>query len=254
MLELDPLDEDLGKFCNLNYARQAYQLKNGLDFVPDDVFVLKCRTDFNVHFIQILAKHILQRNVDLSIGTHGAFYSPLNYRIAVYRFSVAPIFYMLDRVFMGYKSDLYKMVNFDNVVSKYGCDIQPDMALFINIFIHTYPIFGELWQFTRQKRQFFAGKFILKKLREIYTQDEQKKQDFELPGAFTKCFALYFVILENCFYRIDNIKFPVKPFYLADVFTANKKIGMTLDPSRMVIRNIEILHMIIHGNCIQTPG
>lgn len=254
LIELDPVDEDLGKFCNLNFARQAYQLKNGLDFVPEDVFVLKCRTDHNGHLIQKFVNYVLQKNVDLSIGVHGAWHTNLNYRIAVYYSPLFWVFWMLDRVFLGYKPDLYRMISFDNVVVKYGCDIPPDMAFFFNAFLGEYPLLGEIWQLTRRTKLFFEGRPILRGLQAFYAQADQKKEDFELPEALNKFFALYFVILENCFYPTNVYKKKIKPFYIADVFLTNTSIGMSNSGRPSLFVNIEILYMIINGKCLPTKG
>lgn len=255
LVELEPLDETQGKFCNLNFARQVFQLKSGLDFVPEDVFVLKCRTDNNDNFIQLMEKYILRKNSNLAIGTHGSWHTNLNYRIAVAKLPLVRTFWMLDRVFLGYKYDLYKMVNFDNIVIKYGCDVLPDMAFFLNCFLGEYPLLGEIWRLTRREKRFFDGASIVRRLQMSFSRGEWKKEDFELPGALNKYFALYLVILENCFHCVGLGEKAVKPFYLADVFLVETSIGMRdggYRPARL--NNRKILHMIINGQCLPTKG
>lgn len=253
IVELNTLDEDISKYASLNFSRQAYQLKAGLDYIPNDVFVLKCRTDLSQKLFTKM-EDLLRGEVDMTIGNHGSWQAPLNYRIAVMCLTIAQLFWFVDQIFIGYKADLYKMIRFDATV-QYQRAAGPDMAFFFNIFADEYPIIREIILLTNKGTLFFNANIIVNRLQEYYADREQEKEDFQLPGAFNKLYALYFVILNNCFCVASPIRKEISKFNIIDAFLCDKIIGMTRDEAReAVINNTEVLRMIVNGGCLPTSG
>lgn len=253
VVELEPLDEGLGKYTDMSFARQAYQLRSGLDYIPDDVFVLKCRTDLIGHRIKDM-ENVLYGKADMTLGTHGAWTTSLNYRIAVCRLSLAKIFWFTDLTYIGYKADMYKMAILPCTVLEYGQFVDPDTVPFLYPFLSEYPIFGEILRLTKNGSMLLHSNVLVRRLKAYYSSEGTDPKDFALPGAFNKLFAMFFVILENCFYPYAPTK-KIKELYLYDIFSTNKKVGMVNDDVRdAMIDNREILHMVTAGECVPTEG
>lgn len=253
--ELDQPDAFLDKYAHIGFSVQGFQLRVGLDFVPDDVFVLRCRTDFSEQDIK-LSYDLLAGNVDLTLGKHGQMYSGLHYKIAVGRFTVARIFWFTDRCFLGYKADLYKMVNMKISMLEFGMRFCPDMAFFFNVFASEYPIFGEMEKLARKSSVLFENNNLMtKRLREYFEGGEGNREEFALPTLLNKVFGLYFIVMYNCFYEITQQKKTVEELDIYDVFLGNKEGGMTRESTcEAVIRDPEIIRRIINGECKQTEG
>lgn len=201
LIESTPLDESEGKYTNLNFVRQATQLNAALNFIPVDVFVLKCRTDFCVgvlnHMISFLDR-------DMEIRPFGAFRPPLRHRIAVRFTSVSSPYFSGDIVFFGHKADIRAMLVFENTVWSIGYPCNPDGLFFRNIFIRDYPIINE---YTRIIRSFPVNVILRDKLSAF------SKEDFYLPGILNKFYALHFVILYCCFALPETGRISSNSFY-----------------------------------------
>ena len=171
------------------------------------------------------------------------------------RLAVIRPFWLVDLGFLGHRNDLYKMLGGENTLLKYGCSIKPDMAWFSNLFSSEYPIIGELFRLTQGKNLFIEANVITRALQRYYAEDEHKIEDFELPGALNKFFALYFVLMENCFYLLTQTRKKLAPFYLGDVFRGSRELGMFSDVlCQSAFTNMEILRMILEGECVPTKG
>lgn len=248
-VELDPLDDNIGKFMNINYARQSYQLKKGLDFVPDDIFVLKCRTDYSENDIKKL-ENVLCGNVDLSIDAHGAFQGGIKYKIAVRQCGVTIPFVFNDICFLGYKLDLYKTISFEGTITKYNLNIIPDTAFFANIFISKFHIIEEFFYYIKTFG-FFTGEIFQSGLKKYLSANKECKNDFELPGIFNKFFAMYFVLLKTCFYFFDCYEENLEKFDFIDIFIPDQAKGVGTWWSNPIL-NVDIIKKITEGKCVST--
>ena len=254
VVESGPIDEALGRYTNLNFARQEYQLKAGLDHLPDDVFVLKCRTDFSEQNIKVILENI-RGPVDLSIGEHGAWSCGLNYRIVVSRFPVTRAFWLIDRGFVAYKPDMLKMLAFENTMLKYGTLLEPDIAFFLDPFVNEYPVLGEMLKLTRNSYLVKRNDVLTQRLKKYYGKHEEEMGAFSLPAAYNKFYALYFVLLRNCFYLAAAKKKKIGRVALADVFLGSRNIGMVSDATcPSVFSDPELLRVITEGGCVPTEG
>lgn len=108
LIEIPTISESISQFSDINFARQIIQLRKGLEFIPDDVFVLKCRTDYSQDKIAA-SKQIPEGKIDMSLGSFGNMDFGLNYRIGVMRFSCNSFLTLVDSGSVGYKQDLLKM-------------------------------------------------------------------------------------------------------------------------------------------------
>ena len=240
--ELPPIEDDIKKCLNINYTRQAAQLKEGLSRVPDDVFVLKCRTDFCINLLNKI-QMLLNGKIDLSIGTYGNFKPNLNYRIAVMNYAISAPFCMEDICFLGYKNDLCKMVLYENTYLKFKNFLSPDCLFFLNLFRNEIPLIDEFvsmfvyWTFA----------WCFKKKASVFLES-----NIELPGMINKFYATYFVLLYCCFYLCEhNDSLPEN--YVADaidIFSCSPSV-ITI-PWITKLKNSDIINKIIAGDIVQT--
>lgn len=107
IVESPLVSDDIETYFNLNYTRQAIQLDAGLRIVPDDVFVLKCRTDMSMDMLNKM-KEVLYDDVNLTLIRYGEIGSHLSYKIAVGTFGVSIPFVLCDLCYLGYKEDIKK--------------------------------------------------------------------------------------------------------------------------------------------------
>lgn len=192
VVETDPLDESEDKYTNLNYVRQALQLRAGLEKIPEDVFVLKCRTDFCVNDLRRIESAL---GADLRVSGYGSFMPPVRYRIAILVGSVSLPFWFNDIVFVGHKMDVRKLLRFEDTVKSVGRRENPDILWWISLFWHDYPILQEYISTVNM----WATNEIMKKY-----LNEMSEESFYLPGILNKLYALYFVILYTSFYIVGG--------------------------------------------------
>ena len=139
LVETPPLSEEIGRYANLNYTRQALQLLNGLKNIPDDVFVLKCRTDFCMKFFKYFDDVICNPN-PLKPNSYGDFRSIFEYKVAVIGFGISHSFASVDICFFGYKLDVLKMCSFNLTQLTIENRLMPDCLFFLSPFLSEFQI------------------------------------------------------------------------------------------------------------------
>ena len=248
LIESDVLDERATLFTDGGYLRQIFQLKKGLEFVPNDVFVFKCRTDYSEDLIKDF-EDILSGKIDLTVGKHGAINFGLCYRIVVERLIINIPFHLDDRAFLGYALDLKKMINIKFTSIEYGFKFRTDCWFFEAFFVKSLPIIEQIFEVLKSY-SILDLEIFHNKIKLYLNTDKKKKESFKLPGIFNKFYALYFILMKCCFYPVLRTEFKLKPFYFSDIFACNIDIGM----GRMHLSNIEILRMVVDIECKPTDG
>lgn len=246
VVESDSLDVDAGKFIDMNFLRQTYQLRKGLEILPDDVFVLRCRTDYSQERISD-CRDVLEGKIDMSIGNFGSMNFGFKYRIGVCRYTCNIFFAFTDSGFLGYKNDLLKMTNMQMVV--YMNDRKPvaDYHFFMNLIKWQFPIFDEILSLI------FLGLDYGTRLKTLCSKIDNS--EFELPGIMNKWHALQFIIMHNCFCLMtQQYNQNVPDFYLSDVFSCKTELGLYNDFWGVCIKNPEVIRRIVCGECIATKG
>lgn len=252
-VESKSLNERIGDFIHLNYARQAYQINKGLDFIPDDVFVLKCRTDYSLDKIDLL-KNFLQKNNTLTLGCWGNMNFGLRYRIGIEKMNAVTPFHNGDVSYVGYKSDVRQMVQFQMKAFISECQYGwIDTEIFYNLFSNKYPFFCELMEKT--KRILAPDHKIIPAL---IAYAKRSKERFYLPKIFNRLYAFQYVTLYNCFSIVFEIlpKQNIAPFHLYDVFAGqrNNDMGMNTPNGSPCFGNVKCLRMIVQGECLPSYG
>ncbi len=235
-IELPPFDDN----ANL-YYRQAYQLKEAMDVIPDDVFVLKCRTDFCIDLLNQMLP-ILENKADLSVRTFGNFKTCLRYRIAVGELGISGPFICQDICFLGYKQDIYKTVIFEDKNLRFSNPLAPDLLFFVNIFISDYPLIDDFFKSFK-----FWG---LKK--QLTSQFQAFNKDIELPGMLNKFYALYFVLIYTSFFLYNDIGFEKNEANIMDIF--GRDLSVIVVGWGTYLKSSKVLDMIIEGNITDTPS
>ena len=246
VVESESIDTSANNFVDIGFLRQTYQLKKGLSILPDDVFVLKCRTDLCIDEIRNF-REVLEGKVDMSLGSWGAMDFGLNYRIAVNWLTCNTFFALRDVAFIGYKLDLLKMTTFSMTKLRNDRTIPPDFAFFISLFSEKYPIINEILDLI------FIGDTFDAKIRGVCQKTD--KENFMLPEMLNKLYALQYVLLYNCFYHAWGDHKDVEPekIYLSDVLSANLEIGMGGGWLCRFI-NEAVLRGILHGKLVANEG
>ncbi len=144
--------------CLGHYIHQMVALRNGLELCPNDVFVLRTRTDkcgpeSGVHEEEITSL-LRERNYARSCKED---FGIFDYKIGTFAYhttvsnSAPAFFFWHDRAYLGLKEDLQKFINF-NVLSFSYSNIIPEQAFFSSAFINQWPIFQLVFESFNQKQ------------------------------------------------------------------------------------------------------
>ena len=242
IVESPLVSDDIETYFNLNYTRQAIQLDAGLRIVPDDVFVLKCRTDMSMDMLNKM-KEVLYDDVNLTLIRYGEIGSHLSYKIAVGTFGVSIPFVLCDLCYLGYKEDIKKMINFENTRLSINDGLAPDILFFYQIFAHKIGFIKE----------FFSIVDVWRLNRFFEMLETKKQEDIVLPGILNKFYALYFLILYSCFYLVDSQFREIGQIEISDVLFCNKQREMDRDWISY-IKNPIIVEKCIKGEWKITTG
>lgn len=206
-----------------SYIIQTLQLDHALRAIPDDVLVIKCRTDFTFDWIRKICKSCI--GSDSSYLNEQIVWGSLDQRYKIVTsnryLSLIPPFRFSNTAFLAEKKMMIKLIqyertNFSNFV------VAPDN---ISFFFHNteFP---------------FLKKIIQNIKLDAISNYVDYGQDFELPDILLKFYALYFVILNKCYYHTehwdpDNDSTGVSS--LKQVFTRNLKPGFIVCPLNWAI-------------------
>jgi len=240
LVESEPVDERVG-YKNINFFRQAKQLNAALNRIPDDVFVLKCRTDYSNFDINRM--DVLYNDASLELNRHGNFETGFQYKFAVLRLGVSAPFAFHDICFLGYKADMKKLMIFENTELSLGIPLIPDVLFFSGYFVH---------RFTLIEEYFLLIKYW--KCREYMDKLKNPGEDFELPPILNKFYALYFLVLYQSFLIYSDVgQDEAYEVTLADVFGGTKEAGMN-KAWILESRVFEVIRKIVSGRLVKTTG
>lgn len=121
----------------LSLWRQMYSLKKALEYIPQNSFVLKTRTDVAISYNllkKIFTQYIIP-NKNLSL---------LKYKIWSTGFNEKELFYIMDFSFAGYRDDLLKTTHMNGIYLKWGNKSPTGVTNFnslwwLDIFINDFP-------------------------------------------------------------------------------------------------------------------
>ncbi len=240
LIETEPLLED-SPYGNLNYLRQATQMKAALAVLPQDAVILKCRTDFsNFDFNRI---DMLRETIRLPESDgFGDFTTGLSRKLAVMRYGVTCPFTFHDVTYLGTYQDLRCLCTTDNSNLSIGMDVWPDVWLFAPFFVTHYPIIEDFYR--------YIDHYSFQRLMLNLDPDEE----LDLPSALNKFYAVYFAILYQSFTIFHEEPFPEnRELSLTDLFSGCE--GSFLRRSWLVeVRNDGIIERVVDGKLKDTKG
>lgn len=175
---------------DLLYKRQATQLNAALKCIPDDVFILKCRTDFSIDYVNYLMSHL--DKVVLNITNKNKYNFRFKYKILLCMAGISSPFTSVDISFFGHKQDIYKMITFESPIDLVDNEIPPDCYFFLCPFLREYSVLKN-----------FYGKIRFWEFNEIMKNLPKINKEFKLPSLISKVYAEYFTILCSCFNCYD---------------------------------------------------
>ena len=189
--ETQPLSNDQVSLFRSTYVPQAIQVQVGLNSIPNDVFVLKCRTDRSCGDVVRILNRLNYQN--LEICSQNVINEDQQYKVGVLGPSMPCPFGMRDFAFIGWKKDIQKMILTE---TKYylGHNITPEISFFTGWYFHRFDIMidcfsmidnGYIWSIMEE-----YGVWI-NKIKKI-------------PQLILKLYAFYFASLKSCFYIIDG--------------------------------------------------
>jgi len=233
LVETPKLEESIGIYSHVGYMRQAIQLKRALDIIPDDVFVLKCRTDFSISDITMLEKQ-LELQVPVSNDLFGV---DLKYHIVVNELSLSLPFMFKDLAFYGYKSDIEKTICFDLTILSIGQKFMADFSFFLFPFINNNVFLKDFYS----KISYSNLKFVMERLNLEALET--------MPKIILDFFSIYFCIIDS--YFICNPSFIVRELNVDRMFAGD---GHSVCVTRWhkAIRSSNVINNIVNGNAIKT--
>lgn len=123
------------KLLQMNYTRQILLFNAGLKAIPENVFVLKCRTDFSLDCVNLLVDSL--SHISFEKGAENRYNVDFSYKILVQHISTTAPFFFRDVAFIGFKEDLKKMVVYETQQLS-GHTVAPDCLFCASPFIHRF--------------------------------------------------------------------------------------------------------------------
>lgn len=224
------------------YLRQAVQVNAGLNIIPENAYVLKCRSDysnFDINRFDVLKIP----NYDWNLNQWGEFSTGKQSKTAVLRFGIGAPFAFHDICFMGSKTDLKKSIYFDNTTLSFENSIIADIWFFAGYYVNRFRIIKDFFRYIRLC-EFHQGMNNLHILQE----------DFYLPSFLNKFYALYFLIIysDYCIYHDMPLSDGVQ-LKIEDVFYSNPEYGIRKDWV-VEIRCFDVIRKIVKGEVETSKG
>lgn len=224
------------------YLRQAVQLSAGLDIIPANTYVIKCRTDysnFDLNRMDVFSGV----PVNWTLGKHGEFRTGKEARTAVLRFGIGAPFSFHDICFMGKREDLKKMVLFENTSLSFNKNIIADIWFFAGYYAIRFPLIRDFLKYVKVT-EFHRG------INNLRVFDEE----FILPDFLCKFFALYFIIIYTDYAIYHDMYLPKDTLLrIEDIFYGNSTCGIRKDWV-VEIRCFDVIRKIVEGELEQSRG
>jgi TPR repeat protein len=237
VVESDPVDDSLSSFIYINNARQSIQLNAALNVLPKDCFVLKCRSDLSLGYIDRILETV--QNVSFEIKERNRFNIDFNYKICLLTIGLSAPFHSTDIVFFGYADDIRKLILLESK-RFLNRDLPADCIFFLAPFIHRFSIISDYLKLMK----YWDINQMIKDMPSIENLSA-------LPSVIIKFFSQYFSIIESCFSLYDSNFDESSEVSLDDLFIKKDSKHTT----RGWIKNItdsRVLKKIISGDVKKT--
>lgn len=251
-VESDPLDENISKVTLIGPLRQFYQFRQGLRSLPEDVFVLKCRTDYCVDGLHLF-ESTLKNSSDLTTEKYGLLNFGLSYKIGVHILPAYSFGGFAELTFLGYKNDLLAMTKMQCFSYMYDQYLYVgDYYWYVNLFHGKIPFIDQFLAWMPKTIWIDWEKLLTDYCRSL---TGMARNEFELPNLLNKFYAIWFMVLKSCFYSVSPKVHnrPCGDILLTDVFSADSRLGLSQDQWYQ-FTNMYVLEKIVSGECIRSKG
>lgn len=239
VIQSKPLPESWNEVLYLNNTRQAVQLNAALDSLPEDCYILKCRTDLSFETLSKVLSSL--PNVDLTITERNRYNVDFHSKILVANMGISALFHSADISFYGHSSDVRKMMLFESRLYLER-DFPADCGFFMAPFIHRFPLMADVLKMQR----YWDFSSVIKKIPECSPKPSV------LPMLLNKVYAQYFLIVDSCFICYDLSYMPETSLTMDDLFTESSlKKGIKLGWIKTV-SDTRIIHKLVTGDVEST--
>jgi hypothetical protein len=238
VVEKAPL-ENIPNGHNASYMVQVAAVHNALEVVPEDVFVLKTRTDNCLDSLNVIVDRVLSHpETDTKAENFGAYPAVFEHKLYFNIFRFWTPFFLDDRAFYGYVGDLRRLFATYRVSQRATAEI----LMFGGLFLQIDPVLGEGFKRIRQ--------FEHKARADLMEYSKKSNNaDFDLPKYFLRYLAHLCVVYRNNFFLANNnAEQVVAPFEFHRLFgTGSPKNGFINSSDGGIIRSMTVLDAILTG-------
>jgi hypothetical protein len=247
VVETPPLHERYTKIesNSVNYWRQARQIQSALDAIEGDCFILKTRTDRCLNFLNQIDWDNLTLEKTQALGQIKPVFE---YKMSVFSPKMVRLFNLNDFIFIGYKRDIYKIINFDISELLLDRDIVANTQWFIYPFFKEYPIIKDYFRLINYRP-------LLPNLRDYV---DKNKLESKFPALFYKTHAIYCALLYINFnimnYDKKIIEKNIVPRHFYQIFSSLTSNEIIYSNIGSTIRSNQVIQDLIELDSESTTG
>lgn len=224
---------------SVNYWRQARQIQSALDAIEGDCVILKTRTDRCLNFLN----QIDWDNIRLEkTQNFGNFKPVFEYKMSVFSPKMVRLFNLNDFIFIGYKRDIYKLINFDISELLLDRDIVANTQWFIYPFFKEYSIIKDYFRLINYRP-------LLPNLKDYV---DKNKLESKFPTFFYKANAVYLALLYVNFnimpYDQKIIKNNIVPRHFYQLFSSLSSNELLYTNIGSTIRSNELIKDMLESD------
>lgn len=244
VIEQSPLEKrvSIAKTNSVNYIRQAMQLQAALDYLPDDYFILKVRSDRALTHIKQIEPYLTQIPLEVPPvysyeGVSKELPKIFDYKLIIFNAKMQRLFNFSDFVFLGYASDIRKLINFDIAELYVDRDLVANTQWFVYPFLREFPIIRDYFRLINF-RPLIAG---------MKAYFEQKEANDYFPIFFYRVYGTYLLILDHYFQLVEigNNSDDVS-YHFSDLFIDAKEKGIAYTLLGSVLQNENVIRKFLN--------
>ncbi|MGM0168656.1 hypothetical protein IGI39_004411 [Enterococcus sp. AZ135] len=244
VIEQSPLEKrvSIAKTNSVNYLRQAMQLQAALDYLPNDCFILKVRSDRALTHIKQIEPYLAKTPTKVPPvysyeGVSKDVPKIFDYKLIVFNAKTQRLFNFIDFVFLGYASDIRKLLNFDIAELYVDRDLVANTQWFVYPFLREFPIIRDYFRLINF-RPLIAGM-------KDYFEHEEAEDYF--PTFFYRVYGTYLMILAHYFQLVEiGSNSEDVSYHFSDLFIDAKEKGIAYTQLGSVLQNDTVVRNFLN--------
>lgn len=245
ILESSPLESrvEIHKTNSINYFRQALQMQAALDVLPEDCFVLKARTDRSLNHLKMIKPYLTKNMKKIKYPTKKEVFGQVvpkifEYPLVIFNAKTQRILHFSDFIFLGYKKDIKRGLNFDISELYLGRDLVANTQWFAYPFIQNFPVIRDYFKLINFRP-------LITDMKDYF--DKNMFYD-PLPEFFYRVYGTYLIILN---YYFDLVPLTDEPFdetyySFSDLFMDKKEKGVSFTKLGSVLLNNQVVENFLN--------